>query len=110
MFWILTNYKVFLESQKIQNTQYNIRYEKKSWETDTTWDLQLRKKHHFQKSDRTTGHLYAKQREREKNKSRHRPYIIHKKLFKMDHRPKNYRRNYKTPNLGSGDGFLDTAP
>lgn len=29
MFWILTNYKVFLESQKIQNTQYNIRYEKK---------------------------------------------------------------------------------
>ena len=29
MFWILTNYKVFLESQKIKNTQYNIRYEKK---------------------------------------------------------------------------------
>ena len=29
MFWILTNYKVYLESQKIQNTQYNIRYEKK---------------------------------------------------------------------------------
>ena len=29
MFWILTNYKVYLESQNIQNTQYNIRYEKK---------------------------------------------------------------------------------
>lgn len=29
MFWILTNYKVYLESQKIQNTQYNIRHEKK---------------------------------------------------------------------------------
>lgn len=36
MFWILTDYKVYLESQKIQNSQYNTRCEEQSWETDTT--------------------------------------------------------------------------
>ena len=36
MFWILTDYKVYLESQKIQNSQYNIRCEEQIWETDTS--------------------------------------------------------------------------
>ena len=36
MFWILTDYKVYLESRKIQNSQDNIRCEEQSWENDTT--------------------------------------------------------------------------
>ena len=66
MFWILTDYKVYLESRKIQNSQYNIRCEEQSWENDTTWDLQWSKKYHFQK--RLIGQLdiYMQNREREK--------------------------------------------